>query len=152
MDDGIAAPDAQQPMKQAVEQPAEAVQAHVPNGVHAEEASASVPEPEQEAESSTQTNVALAQPASEPAIESVDMSEQQNDAESPPDGEGAADQPSEEPSEPVPESAPAAAVPREELPIWRKRYRVTKCSWLYVRRTASEALCRKNVLGMGWSL
>jgi hypothetical protein len=143
MDDETAAPDAQQPMKQAMEPPAEAVQAHVPNGVHAEEASASVPEPEQEAESSTQTNAALAQPASEPAIESVDMSEHQNDAQSSPEGEAAADQPPDGSSETVPESAPAAAVPREELPIWRKRYWVNKSSLLYVGHTASEAPCRK---------
>lgn len=146
MDDGIAAPDAQQPMKQAAEQSEEAVQPHVPNGVHAEEAFASVPEPEQEAESSTQTNIALAQPASEPAVESVDTPEQQNDAEPSPEGEAAADQPPEGPSEPVPESAPAAAVPREELPIWRKRCLLNEESWLYVGRMATEAHCGK----MSW--
>ena len=139
MDDEIAAPDAQQPMKQAAEQPAEAVQAHVPNGVHAQEAFASVPETEQEAESSTQTNVALAEPASEPAIEPVHISEQQDDVQSSPEGGAAADQPPEGPSETVPESAPAAAVSREELPIWRKRYTLNVWSWLYVKWTASEA-------------
>jgi hypothetical protein len=121
MDDEIAAPEAQQPRKQAAEEPEDTDQPQVPNGVHAEEAVNSVPEPEQKAESSVQTSVEMLQPPSEPAVDSVDVSEQHNDAGTRSEAEHAAEAPAEGPSQAVPESAPAAVVPREELPIWRRR-------------------------------
>lgn len=120
-----APPEAQQPVKQVPDVPEAIEEPELANGIHAEDpipsATDELAAEQQEAEASAQTAVEVPEPPSEPAVESADAAEEQDAADAVPEVEADAAKLAKQPSQPEPESAPAAAVPREELPIWRKR-------------------------------
>ena len=107
-------------------EPAEEVP--VPNGVHAEEESEEQTAPEEPSEPTPAHEPAAEEEASEQIAAPVESHEPNTPSEEPASQpEAAAEEPEEEAEADTtstqPEAAaPAAPVPREDLPVWRKRY------------------------------
>ncbi len=125
MDTATSASEVEAPVKQVEEAAEPTAEPVLPNGVHTHsDATPETEEPigEEQPESSEQTAVDVPEADSKPEHDEVESAEQQNGAQPAAEAEAEVEPDAEPTQETEPVSAPAAAVPREELPIWRKRY------------------------------